>query len=121
MPLRDGRALRLAAERGDLAKVDAEIKSGANPNDVGSGSWTALHRATQRGHVDIVRALIAAGADVHAKTQRGLYTPLHVACREGCVDLVRDLLLRGSNPRAMDASGMSCISLTLQGQTASRR
>jgi hypothetical protein len=35
--------------------------------------WTALHRAAQKGHTDVVKALLAAGANVSATTTvRGL-------------------------------------------------
>ncbi|XP_048651942.1 ankyrin repeat domain-containing protein 49 isoform X1 [Marmota marmota marmota] len=42
--------------------------------------YTPLHRAAYSGHLDIVRELVAQGADVHAVTVDG-WTPLHSACK----------------------------------------
>ena len=44
--------------------------------------WTPLHEACNRGHFKIVKVLLEAGADVHAK---GLEddTPLHDAASNG--------------------------------------
>ncbi|XP_044114234.1 ankyrin repeat domain-containing protein 49 isoform X2 [Neovison vison] len=42
--------------------------------------YTPLHRAAYSGHLDVVRELIAQGADVHAVTVDG-WTPLHSACK----------------------------------------
>jgi len=39
--------------------------------------WTPLHLALRRGHADVVRTLIAAGADLSARTEHGR-TPLHI-------------------------------------------
>jgi ankyrin repeat protein len=43
---------------------------------------TALYVAAQQGHVDVVRALIKAGADVN-RTKEGAVAPLHIAAQEG--------------------------------------
>ncbi len=32
------------------------------------GGWTSLHCAAEKGHVEVVRVLLAAGAEVNAKT-----------------------------------------------------
>lgn len=49
--------------------------------------WTPLHLALRQGHADVVRTLIAAGADLSARTEHGR-TPLHT-----CLQYNR--LLRG--------------------------
>ncbi len=49
--------------------------------------WTPLHLALRRGHGDLVRTLLAAGADLAARTEHGR-TPLHI-----CLQYSR--LLRG--------------------------
>ncbi len=49
--------------------------------------WTPLHLALRRGHGELVRSLIAAGADLSARTENGR-TPLHI-----CLQYNR--LLRG--------------------------
>jgi ankyrin repeat protein len=68
-----------AAARGDLAGVETQLARTPDiarfSNETGD---TALHRAAQRAHVDVVRALIAAGASVDATRADG-YRPVHCA------------------------------------------
>jgi len=52
---------------------------------------TALMMAAAHGHVDIVRLLVAAGADINRQTY-GCSTALIVACHYGQVDCVHALL-----------------------------
>ena len=113
-PSRDGRGLRLASESGDLDALRAQIAGGALVNDVGKGSWTALHRATQRGYVDIVNELLSNGADISATTHNGRYTALHIACREGHHEIARTLVNQGANPRGADAAGMTPVHMVAQ-------
>ena len=58
-------------------------------NDIG---WTPLQSASQNGHLEVVRALLAAGADVNRSDNRG-NTPLSGALlynRTQVADLLRD-------------------------------
>jgi ankyrin repeat protein len=64
----------------------------------GQGGWTPLHVAVAEGRADIVGVLVAAGADLGARTEHHR-TPLHVAL-EHCPDLVPVLLDAGA---ALDA------------------
>jgi uncharacterized protein len=70
--------LQDAAARGDVEKVRALIK--ANPGIVNSreGATTALHEATRGGHFEVVKLLVASGADVNAINFSKL-TPLRLA------------------------------------------
>jgi ankyrin repeat protein len=52
----------------------------------GQGGWTPLHVAVAECQADVVRALVAGGADLTARTEHHR-TPLHVAL-EFCPDLV---------------------------------
>ena len=67
---------------------------------------TALTTASQLGRVDVVRALLAKGADVNAKDNGGL-TALILASQLGRVDVVKALLdgEPTSTPRATKSSG----------------
>ncbi len=57
----------------------AALAEGANANARdGSERWTALHYAIEHDHPGVLRALIAAGADVNAAASKG-WTPLHHA------------------------------------------
>jgi ankyrin repeat protein len=72
-------AIIAAAAAGDLAVVEAELAR--NPalvrgsNETGD---TPLHHAARNGHLHVVRALVAAGADVDAVRGDG-YRPIHSA------------------------------------------
>ena len=57
--------------------------------------YTALYMASSKGHIDAVRALLAAGANVDALTSRGA-TPLWIAAACGHADVVRALLAVGA-------------------------
>lgn len=62
----------LAAEQNNLKKVKELLDKGLDPNirDTDRGS-TPLHWASTKGHIDIIEALINAGADVNAQTNKG--------------------------------------------------
>ncbi|MDQ4079939.1 MAG: ankyrin repeat domain-containing protein, partial [Gemmatimonadota bacterium] len=68
-----------AARAGDLERVQAELERDARlaraSNETGD---TALHHAAHNGQVDIVHALLAAGADPDAVRGDG-YRPIHLA------------------------------------------
>jgi len=68
-----------AARNGHAAQVDAELQLDPTlarvSNETGD---TALHRAVEGGHAEIIVRLLAAGADVNAARGDG-YRPLHCA------------------------------------------
>jgi len=78
--LTDGTAALLqAARKGDLTAVEAELardpRLAKASNETGD---TALHQAAQGGHLHVVTALLAAGANVDAVRGDG-YRPVHCA------------------------------------------
>jgi len=56
-----------AVRKGDLAQVTALLDKGADVNAKFRYGTTALFKAAERGHTDIVKLLIARGADVTVK------------------------------------------------------
>lgn len=75
-------SLHWAARDGKLNTVEYFIKNKeekrVDVNKADKDGKTALHVAIDRRHVEVVRALIAAGADVNTTNKYG-YTPLHSA------------------------------------------
>ncbi len=70
-----------AAEFGNLTLVEQMIKIDdkfIKAKD--SDEYTALHRASYNGRIDVIKVLISNGADVAARTIDG-WQPLHCACR----------------------------------------
>ncbi|MFI0241389.1 ankyrin repeat domain-containing protein [Streptomyces sp. NPDC016845] len=85
--------LMAAVTKGDLAAVRTELSSGAEvdrrfPVVTGfNDAHTPLLVASRDGHTDIVRALLAAGADVNAVEPTFGAVPLHKAVYNGHADI----------------------------------
>ncbi|MBA3460144.1 MAG: ankyrin repeat domain-containing protein [Deltaproteobacteria bacterium] len=93
--------LRLAAEKGDLAKVREAIARGADRNAWPSGSDSALCYAVMFDHPDVVKLLVEAGADVRHAGSYGR-RPLHHARRPAIATLLID---HGAELAVLDEGG----------------
>jgi len=102
-----------AAKSGDIAGVQAELDKGVDVNAKREGGSTSLHGAAEGGHGEIVKLLISAGADLHARTVPmlggGGWTPLHSAARQGHREIVELLIANGSDVNSRDSSGKSSL------------
>ena len=58
--------LHFAALEGDVEKVSQLLNEGYQPDPFDGLGSTPLHYAAKRGHLDVMRLLLAAGADVNA-------------------------------------------------------
>ena len=82
--------IHTAAEKGDLAGVQAELDKGVDV-DEGDDSWpemTPLHYAVGEGHTEVVELLIANGADVNAKDGIGGKTTARMGGNQRSVSCV---------------------------------
>jgi len=70
-----------------------------------------LHRAAQIGHVEVVKALVDLGADVHTHVEQNGYTALHVASERGHLVVVKALMQRGADLDALEHRGNSALAL----------
>ncbi|XP_073505669.1 ankyrin repeat and KH domain-containing protein 1-like [Phyllobates terribilis] len=86
-------ALTLACCGGFAEVTDFLVKSGA---DVELGCSTPLMEASQEGHLELVKYLLSAGANVHASTATG-DTALTYACENGHTDVAEALLQAGAD------------------------
>ena len=87
-----------AVRNGDIALVQEFIRSGSDVNKpcrLRLGKSSLLILAIDEGHKDIALALLAAGADVHARDS-SWWTALHCACAMGWKEVVEVLINRGS-------------------------
>lgn len=132
LALESGETPLMTASRTASAEgVKLLLAYGADPN--ARESWrgqTALMWAVSRKHPDVVRTLIEAGADVHARTkawyeltnpsgsedgtgvawiEQGGFTPLLFAAREGDVECAQVLVANGANVNDAAASGTSAL------------
>ena len=89
-------ALMLAAWKNRQEAMRWLLEHGARPNRA-EREWTALHYATFAGHAAVVEDLLAAGADVNARSTNGS-TVVMMAAREGHAALAARLLEAGANP-----------------------
>ena len=63
-----------------------------------------LHWSARNGHLEVVRALIKAGADVNAKDNDG-WTPLHYSAWNGHLEVARALIEAGADVNAKENGG----------------
>ncbi|GMT50043.1 MAG: hypothetical protein IEMM0008_1582 [bacterium] len=89
-----------AVEKGNIKKVAALIKKGANVNAKDDWRRSSLYTASGMGHLAIVKLLIQKGADVNLKNEFD-GTALHEACSEGHSNIVNVLLKKGADVNAI--------------------
>jgi ankyrin repeat protein len=94
------------ARGGSLILVKSLLDRWADVSARDLMDWTPLHYASGRGVSDVVRLLVAAGANVNAQGRDGL-TPLHCAAMAGCD--VEPLLHAGADISAQDVSGRTPV------------
>ena len=105
------RSLYQAVVKGDLNQVQLLISKGAyvNANSQNRMSWSPLHTAIQNRRQVVIEPLIAKGADVNAKDNRG-QTPLHIAVDTGQKDAVELLIAKGADVNVM-SGGNNALTL----------
>lgn len=94
--------LYAAAHYGDLEMVEFLVGS-AGANVKMENSYGHLHIAAARGHLDVLRYLLDAGADKDSLNYKGT-TALAAAARQGCLEAVLLLLAAGANPSRSDST-----------------
>jgi ankyrin repeat protein len=92
------KSLHQAAYDGDLDQIQMHIAVGKDLNavDEHDNGRTALHVAVGKGHMDIVKTLIAAGVAANTRSNNG-NTPLHTAAYRGLTKMVAFLISKGAD------------------------
>mmetsp|Transcript_23121 Transcript_23121/g.75379 ORF Transcript_23121/g.75379 Transcript_23121/m.75379 type:complete len:392 (+) Transcript_23121:61-1236(+) len=95
-----------ACFKGNLAEVERRIGDGTDVRHE-----TLVHAAAARGHVKVLNALLAAGADKEAARSPGSFgcggdTPMHTAASRGQVKVVQALIDAGANKDARLAGSL---------------
>ena len=105
-------ALHLSAEMGEPSLVRECLVKGQSVGSLDANRLTPLHLACMQGHIDTVRVLLQAGADVNAAGGSNGRRPIHEATEWGSVPLVKLLLQAGANPTAETYDGHSLQQLS---------
>lgn len=96
----EGRAQTIfdAVQQGNLARVRRFLQADRRyANEIGPYGNQPLHTAADSGRLEVVRMLVAAGADVNGIGRRqDRWTPLFNAVTHGQTDVVRFLLANGA-------------------------
>lgn len=100
VPLFANEELWEAARKGDASKVEELIKKGVDPNAKTRYGVTALAFACDHGHLEVVKVLLANGADVNVKDTFYGGTPMDSALESGHTEIVK-LLLEASPEDAL--------------------
>jgi ankyrin repeat protein len=100
-----------AADATDVWAVNTFLAAGINPNSTQQNGETVLMRASRRGHIAIMKALLSGGADVNAKDGNG-HTAL-VSAADNRETAVANTLLADSrvdvNSRSANGAGILAI------------
>ena len=84
-----------AAASGDVEKLDALSRAGAEVNARDKTGRSALHLACAEGKSEAVRFLAGKGADLNVADRRGIL-PLEDAILQGHIQVVEELLRAGA-------------------------
>lgn len=106
-----------AATRGDIEGVKSFLDKGENINGYDKWGWTPVMWAIYYNQYDLVKWMLARGADANARTQKDYgsimkdSTPMIIAAAYGYGGIVRMLLNYKGDPRARDRAGESVESI----------
>ncbi len=126
--LPDGtKVLLVAASHKSTLAAGTLVDGGADPNVADRGGNSPLHTAAQGGDVELIKKLLAKGADANARTAKtapggrggagggffrqvaGEQTPLMVAAKANHPDAMRALIAGGADPKLKAQDGTTLL------------
>ncbi len=106
-------ALAAVFDHGDVARYLAEKGADVNAVATNGSGYNALTGAVASGHTEIVRWLLASGANPNYRYGPG-YTPLHTAAANGHLEIVRLLLDHGADRQVLTDDGKSAADIATE-------
>src|SRR5436305_555545 len=94
-----------AAMQGNQDGVRSLLKQKVDVNAPQGDGSTALHWAAYRDDLEMVKLLLAAGANAKVTTREGAITPLLMACQNGNAAMIETLLKAGADANAVKTNG----------------
>ncbi len=107
-----------AVNSGDAAAVKHLLSAGAAVHECDEAGWTPLARAVynpevKHGYIEVVRALVEAGANIEATISYGI-RPLMLAAGYGEAEIVQYLLQSGADVTARNEGGLTALMMVKQ-------
>ncbi len=115
-----------AVRAGDMARVTAALDKGADVNAKTRYGATALTFAADKGHIEVVKLLIARGADVNVQDTFYQMRAVDMAMMNSHPDVVTLLLERGSKgapgllPQAIQRGNVALVAVLLESPELTR-
>jgi len=103
-------ALMMASLRGDVEIVRALAEHGAELNHSG---WAPIHYAAFENHAEVIRYLVAKGADKDAIAPNG-HSALMLAARGGHMEAAKALLYEDADVRVKGPRGETALAIARQ-------
>lgn len=91
--------------KGDASRASSLLEAQANANAIDTQGHSPLHLSCNNGHLECVKLLLNAGANVSSEDIFQKDTPLHKACWYGYADIARLLLDASADPSAVNKYG----------------
>ena len=112
--------LGAAAIGGNTAAIQEWLSTGTRDPDEDDGyrGETLLYKAASRGHIEMIRVILAHGASVNASNTYGM-TSLHLAARDGYYATAALLLDRGAQVDARTFLNLTPLNIVIGGKDCS--
>jgi ankyrin repeat protein len=98
-----------AAMQGNKELVRTLLKDRVDVDGAQGDGSTALHWAAMHDDLEMVKMLLAAGANVKVSTREGAITPLFMACQNGDAAIIEALVKAGADAKATNANGTTAL------------
>eukprot|EP01045_Picozoa_sp_COSAG04_P019599 COSAG04_NODE_1919_length_5224_cov_1.916488_3_plen_249_part_00 len=104
-----------AGRFGNIGDVARLLADGTSPDATCKHGWPALVNAASRGHLEVVRALLRAGAKLEVRDSTYSGTALISSAHYGHLSCMEALLERGADKDAADSHGNTALHRAARG------